>query len=109
MEGIIEVSGKEEFVNEVNSDTPVIVDFWAVWCNPCRMQAPILNDLKKDLGDKVKVIKVNIDEEKNEPLAIELGIVSIPTLAIYKNGELKEKLIGLTTGSELKEVLEKYS
>lgn len=109
MEGIIEVSGKDEFVNEVNSDTPVIVDFWAMWCNPCRMQAPILEEVKKDLGDKVKVLKVNIDEEKNEPLAIELGIVSIPTLAIYKNGELKEKLIGLTTGSELKEVVEKYS
>lgn len=108
MEGIIEVLGREEFIKEVSCDTPVIVDFWAVWCNPCRMQAPILEDVKKDLGEKVKIVKVNIDEDKNEPLAIELGIVSIPTLAVYKNGELKEKIIGLTAGTELKEIIEKY-
>ena len=69
----------------LNSDTPVVVDFWAEWCGPCKMIAPSLEEISAEMGDKVKIAKVNMDE--NPDLAAKYGIRSIPTLLMFKEGE----------------------
>ncbi len=75
----------ENFNKEVlNSEKPVLVDFWATWCGPCKMIAPIISEISEEFNNKVKVGKVNVDEEKE--LAIKYGISSIPTLVIFKDG-----------------------
>ncbi len=107
MEGIIEITGQEKFNLAIKKGLTV-VDFWATWCMPCQMQAPVLAELKDEYKDKINVIKVNVDEEANEPIATSLDIVSIPTLAFYLDGELKEKVVGLTRHEELKEIIGKY-
>lgn len=106
MSEIIDVIGKNEFENEIKSDVPVIVDFWATWCNPCRLQAPILHEFKEEMGDRIKVVKVDVDQ--NEDIAYALRISSIPTLYLYKNGEIVEKSIGLTSKAQLSEMVIKY-
>jgi thioredoxin 1 len=94
------------FETEVLQATvPVLVDFWAAWCGPCRLITPILEDLAKDMGEKVKIGKVNVDE--NGGLARQFGIQSIPTLLFFKNGELVHKQIGLTQKPQLKAAIEK--
>lgn len=69
----------------LNSDTPVVVDFWAEWCGPCKMIAPSLEEISTEMGDKVKIAKVNMDE--NPDLAAQFGVRSIPTLLMFKSGE----------------------
>lgn len=88
------------------SKVPVLVDFWAAWCSPCRMQAPILSELAGELGEKIVVAKVNVDE--SEELAVKYNVMSIPFLAVFVNGELKDSTVGLTTKAELAEMLIKY-
>lgn len=93
MSDLINVT-KENFDAVVKgSTTPVIVDFWAEWCSPCRMLTPILEDVAKELGDKVLVVKVNIDEEPE--LAQANDVMSIPTVKIYKGGEDVKTQIGV--------------
>ena len=83
----------ENFENEVlKSDKPVLVDFWATWCGPCRMIAPIIEEVANELSTTLKVGKVNVDEQ--EELAIKFGISSIPTLLLFKNGEVVKKTLG---------------
>ncbi len=104
------------FVKELNeaefkqlletSDKAILVDFWASWCSPCRMQTPIIHELADDLQTKAEVVKINVDE--NEKLAFEYKIMSIPCLMVFKNGELKETTVGLSTKAELSEMLIKY-
>lgn len=85
------------------SDGLVLLDFWAEWCGPCRMQAPVLDELDKELEGKVKICKVDVDE--NPDLARRFGVMSIPTLIAFKDGEQLEKRIGLQSREELLEML----
>ncbi|MBI5411683.1 thioredoxin [Candidatus Peregrinibacteria bacterium] len=87
-------------------NTPVIVDFWAPWCGPCKMQGPILDEFSKEMGAQVKVCKVNVDDESD--LAIQYGIMSIPALKIFKNGELAEEMVGVHSKEQLKKAIEKH-
>lgn len=90
----------------LKSKIPVLVDFYAVWCSPCRMQAPVLDELARDLSKKVLFCKVNVDEA--EKLAINYGIMSIPALLVFKDGKVVEKSVGLTPKAELASMLIKH-
>nr|MBO4518164.1 thioredoxin [Clostridia bacterium] len=101
MEVIVNVNN---FENEVlKAETPVLVDFWATWCGPCRMLAPTVSAIAEKYAGKVKVCKVDIDE--NVPLAEKYGIEVIPTLILFKNGEEKARKIGLMTANEIESML----
>lgn len=95
---------KENFENEViNSDRPVLIDFWAAWCGPCRMIAPVIKEIAEESDGKFKVAKVNVDEEPE--LASAFSIMSIPTMIVFKDGKLYKKVSGLRPKSELLELL----
>jgi thioredoxin 1 len=81
--------------------SPVVVDFWAEWCGPCRMIAPALEEIAGTLGDKVKIVKLNVDE--NPATASKYGIMSIPTLMIFKNGELASRQVGAVPKQKLEQ------
>ena len=95
-----------DFENEViNSDVPVLVDFWATWCGPCKMIAPSLDELSEEMPN-VKFFKIDID--KNSGYAGQLGIMSIPTLLIYKNGEVVGKQVGAMPKDSIKNFIESF-
>ncbi len=83
----------------LESGTPVVVDFWAEWCGPCRMIAPALEEISKELEGKVKIVKLNVDE--NPGVAGQLGIRSIPTLMLFKQGKLAAQMVGAKPKGEL--------
>lgn len=95
------------FTEEVlNSDVPVLVDFWAPWCGPCRMVAPVVDEIAEQYQDQVKVVKLNTDE--NPSIATQYGIRSIPTLMIFKNGQRVDTVVGAVPKTTLSNTLEKY-
>ena len=91
---------ESNFDREVNqSDKPVIVDFWAEWCGPCKMIAPLLDEIAKEKAESVKVAKVNVDE--NQSLSSKFNIRAIPSLLFFKNGQLRDQVTGMTSKKDL--------
>jgi thioredoxin 1 len=95
----------QTFLNETKEGV-VLVDFWAPWCGPCKMIAPVLEELDGDMGDKVKIVKVDVDE--NQETAGKFGVMSIPTLLVLKDGEVVDKAVGYQPKEALAEVLNKH-
>jgi thioredoxin 1 len=89
----------------LSATTPVLVDFWAEWCGPCKMLAPLLDELAVEYGDKVKIGKVNIDEHQGLPS--QYRVTAIPTLLIFKNGQVVEQIVGMRSKRDLKASLDK--
>jgi thioredoxin 1 len=96
---------KGNFDTIIHENRPVIVDFHAVWCNPCKVQSPILKQVAEELGEKVRVIKIDVDQ--NQSIAAKYRIQSVPTLMIFKNGEVKYQQAGVHTKDQLMTVLKK--
>ncbi len=90
----------------LKSNVPVLVDFWAPWCGPCRMVAPILDEIAREYQGKLKVVKLNTDE--NQMVAMKYGIRSIPTLGIFKDGEVVDAVIGATPKKYLEEKIKPH-
>ena len=87
-----------------NSDVPVLVDFWAPWCGPCRMIAPIINELAEEYADKAKICRLDTDEARDS--AMEFGITAIPTIILFKDGQVQKKWVGLTSKKDLAEAID---
>lgn len=105
MTDILEVTDSTFEVEILKSDKPVMVDFWADWCMPCKMLAPTVDKIAKDYKDKLKVCKINVDS--NQEVAASMGIRSIPTLIFFKNGEVVEQVIGVVNEAQLKKIVDK--
>lgn len=98
---------KSNFQAEVlTSEQPVLVDFWAPWCMPCQMMAPILDELSAEMAGKIKVAKVNTEEGQNQELAMEYRIQSIPNMKLFKQGKIVGEFIGLRNKETLKKEIE---
>lgn len=93
----------ENDFDSFTAEGKVLVDFWATWCGPCRMQAPVLEQLDKEMGDQLKIAKVNVDEEPG--LAARFGIMSIPTLLVMRDGKAENLRVGLHNLEQLKGIL----
>jgi len=95
------------FTNIITSGKPVLVDFFAEWCGPCKMMSPILKQLKEEMGDSVTIIKVDVD--KNPGTAGSYNVQGVPTLILFKDGVIKWRQSGVVNASQLKQVLKQYS
>jgi thioredoxin 1 len=100
MSTIKEITEKDFEQEVTNSTVPVLIDFWAPWCGPCRMQTPVLEKLAEEVGPKMKILKVNTDENQN--LAQRFSVFSIPSLMLFKDGKLSGQWVGFHPERELK-------
>ncbi len=96
----------DSFETVINSDTPVLVDFFATWCGPCKMMSPILKEVKDKMGDNVKIIKVDVD--KNQQLAAQFNVQGVPTLIVFKNGQARWRQSGVVQARQLQQVLNEH-
>ncbi len=100
----VTVLTKNNFENEVlNSDKPVLIDFWAAWCGPCRMLSPVVDEIGEEYSEDVKVCKVNVDDEGE--LASQFDVMSIPTLVIIKDGKIVETAVGAKSKNDILRML----
>lgn len=102
----MKIINNKEFDELINENKPVLVDFFATWCGPCRMLSPILEQVSESSEGKYKVVKVDIDQSYD--LAKKFGIMSVPTMVIFKNGEEQEKIVGLRPKVQIEETIKKY-
>jgi thioredoxin 1 len=94
---------KNNFKSIINSETPVLVDFFAEWCGPCKVLAPILAQVKEEMGDGVKIVKIDVD--KNQPLAVQYQVRGVPTMLLFKNGKQVWRQSGVLQKNELIQIL----
>lgn len=97
---------KKSFSELIKQDKPVLVDFYADWCGPCKVMHPILKDIKDKLNDSVSILKINVD--KNARIAAQYQIQSIPTLILFKNGQIKWKQSGVVPAKQLEQIINQY-
>jgi len=98
---------KSSFNDIINSETPVLVDFFADWCGPCKMLAPVLKDVKKDMGAAVKIVKIDVD--KNQPLAAKYQVRGVPTMILFKNGKQLWRQSGVLQKQEVISVIKQHT
>ena len=102
----LKVSDASFQADVLDAKKPVLVDFWAEWCGPCRMIAPALDELSTELGDKVTIAKLNIDENPDAPMRY--GVRGIPTLLVFKGGQVKEQIVGYVPKETIQKALDKH-
>ena len=101
---VAEVTDSSFQAEVIESEVPVLVDFWAPWCGPCRMVAPVVEEIAQERGEQLKVVKLNIDENQNT--AMQFNVLSIPTLILFRNGEVAKTVIGAVPKRKLEAELE---
>ena len=101
----VQILNDENFDVAVEGDLPVLVDFWAEWCGPCKMLTPVINELSNDFAKKAIIAKVNVDDSPN--VAQKFSIRSIPSLLFFKNGEVKDQLVGVASKQDISDIMEK--
>jgi thioredoxin 1 len=106
MAAIVNLSTSTFDETVAGSEQPVVVDFWAEWCGPCKAIAPILGELSDELGEQVKIAKVNVDD--NPDLAMRYNVMSIPTLLVFNGGEVQKRLVGAKGKSQLLQELDEF-
>ena len=104
--GILEVTYASFDQDVLKADQPVLVDFWATWCGPCRAIAPIVDELAKEYQGKVKIGKMDVDRNNATPMRY--GVRGIPTLLVFKNGEVKEQIVGYVPKEQIQKALDKH-
>ncbi len=102
-EGVLEVKDSDFEQEVIKADKPVLVDFWAPWCGPCKAIGPIIETLAKDFKDQVKFVKCNVDDNPATPSQLEIR--AIPTLILFKDGEIKNRITGMTAKGKLEDAL----
>jgi len=104
---LIAIPMKSNFKDIINSEIPVLVDFFADWCGPCKMLSPILKQVKDELGDSIKIVKIDVD--KNQPLAAEYQVRGVPTMILFKNGKQLWRQSGVLQKNDLVNIINQHS
>ena len=97
----------DKFSEIINSETPVLVDFFAVWCGPCKTMKPILDDLKSEIGEQARILKIDVD--KNPNVSQQFQVRGVPTLILFQKGQIKWRQSGVVSAHQLKQIIQQYS